>query len=103
MGNNTSKLILSIKNNAISTRRTTIILLPRDQDRELVVVTGNGEIEVLIVVVFMRVVVDIVVGAVQFVPGSLGLGYRGCCVAVGGAGIGAGAGFERDGDYGCEG
>ena len=53
--------------------------------------------------VLVWVVVDIIVGAVQLVPGVLGGGYCGLCVAVRGTGVGAGAGFKRDWDDRCKG
>ena len=104
MSNNTREFILRIKNHTIRPRRTAIIDLARVQNRKLIVRAGDGEVEVLVVVVFMGVVIDVVVCGVEVETGVLSVGDCGFCVTVGGTGVGAGAGIVLFyWDYGGEG
>lgn len=91
MRNNPRKLILPIKNNPIWPRRSTIIYIPIAQDRKLIVRARNGEVEPLVVVVFVWVGVILLARAVEVVPGRLGGAYGAAGVADRAAGVGAGA------------
>ena len=96
MRNKPSQLIILIENHPIRTRRTTGVCLPRAQNRELIVSWWNGEVNVLVVVVLVRVVAtaDGLALLVVVVTGFFGVVGGASGVALAAAGVVAGASFE---------
>lgn len=103
MGDNPRKLVLRVENNPVGPRRTARVDVARPQNGKLVVLARHGEVEVLVVVVLVRVVVDVVAGAVQLVADVLRRRHCRLGVAVAAAGVGAGTGGVMDWYDACEG
>lgn len=101
VSNHTSQLITSVENNTVRAGRTTIVHIVIAQDRELVVGSGNGEVEALVVVVDVRVAVVGGTGLVQLVARGLGGAHGAAGVADCAAGVGAGA-LLGSGDGGAD-
>lgn len=113
MRNNPRQLPIPIKNNPISPRTTPLVNLPVTQNRKLIIRARDGELEPLVVVVFVRVVAASCfrAGGIEIVAGLFGGGYGGGGVADVATGVGAGGTFliqwegkgeEGEGCKGCE-
>lgn len=96
MRDKASQLIFLIEDHPIRTRRTTGVCLPRAENRELIVRRWDGEINVLVVVVLVRVVAtaDGLASLVVVVTGfSRGIGGA-TGVALPAASVVTSAGFD---------
>lgn len=96
MRNQPSQIIILIENHPIRTRRTTRVRLPGAQNREFIICWWDGEVNVLVVVVLVRVVAtaDGLASLVVVETGFFG-GVGGASgVALAAAGVVTGAGFE---------
>lgn len=87
MRNQTGQLILPVENNPVRTRRTARKDIAGAHDGVLIVLTRDGEVESLVVMILVRVVVVGVTGFVQLVAFRLGSGDGTVGVAVAATGI----------------
>lgn len=92
MGNHTRQLAAIVEHNTVRTGAATIVHVVVGQDGEFIVRPGDGEVEILVVVVLVRIVAGLAAGLVQGVAlldggvdvaGSVADGAAGGCALAG--------------------